>query len=110
MSRDPCSHPTVIFKSDSPLGTGINPASIDDMIIAMGIAGFSFASAALLITGLRKAPESFEDHPGFHDIRGTATPREIANFETPSTGAVTVQQKSSFGELALQYPTEHPAR
>ena len=78
------------------------------MIIALGIAGLSFASAALLITELRKAPEGFEDHTGFHALRGTA-PSGASNFETASTGAVTVQRKSSLGELALQYPVEHTA-
>jgi hypothetical protein len=79
------------------------------MIIVLGIAGLAFASAALLITELRKAPEGFEDHTGFHVIRGTG-PNGASNFETACTGAVTVQRKSSLGELALQYPVEQAAR
>jgi len=100
--------PTPPLFSNSMRRHGYKSCSIEGMIIALGIAGLSFASAALLITELRKAPEGFEDHTGFHALRGTA-PSGASNFETACTGAVTVQRKSSLGELALQYPVEHTA-
>ena len=87
----------------------MNPAQEQDMIIVLGIAGLCFASAALLITELRKAPEGFEDHTGFHPLRRTAALGGISNFETARTGAVTVQRKSPLQELALQYRVEHSA-
>jgi hypothetical protein len=88
----------------------MNPAQEQDMIIVLGIAGLAFASAALLITELRKAPEGFEDHTGFHALSGTAARGGTSNFETARTGAVIVQRKSRLQELALQYPAEHLAR
>jgi hypothetical protein len=106
-SRDP--HPYQPYlRIQSSSRAGINPAQEQDMIIVLGIAGLAFASAALLITELRKAPEGFEDHTGFHAFRGIA-PSGPSNFETARTGAVTVQRKSSMHELALQYPVEHTA-
>jgi hypothetical protein len=80
------------------------------MMIVLGIAGLTFASVALLITELRKAPEGFEDHTGFHAGRGTRALDGISNFETACTGPVTAQRKSSLHELALQYPVENTAR
>lgn len=79
------------------------------MILVLGIAGLSFASAALLIAELRKAPEGFEDHTGFHTIRETTALGNTSNFETPRTGAVKVQRKFPIDELALQYRVEHSA-
>ena len=82
----------------------MNPAQKQDMIIVLAIAGLSFASAALLITELREAPEGFEDHTGFHALRGTAAQGRPSTFETSRTGAVTAQRKSP---LQVQYPVEH---
>ena len=89
---------------------GINSAPKQGMMIVLGIAGLTFASALLLITELRKAPEGFEDRTGFHAGRGTGALGGNSNFETACTGAVTVQRKSSLHELPLQYPIENTGR
>src|SRR6188474_931020 len=93
-----------LFSNPIRCRDGYKSCSIEGMIITLGIAGLSFAAAALLITELRKAPEGFEDHTGFHAGRETAVLGGTSNYETASTGAVTVQRKSSLHELALQYP------
>jgi hypothetical protein len=107
--RNPHPDPDRYFRIQST-HAGIDPAPEQGMFIVLGIAGLTFASTLLLITELRKAPEGFEDHNGFHAFRGPAALTGTSNFETACTGAVTVQRKSSSHELALQYPVEQAAR
>lgn len=50
------------------------------MIVALGLLGFSFASAGAILFELRNAPEGYEDHSGFHLVRKAANRREIGAF------------------------------
>ena len=55
----------------TPLGPGTDPAEPRGMFL-LGFLTVASASLAVVLHGLRKAPEGYEDHTGFHIIAGRA--------------------------------------
>lgn len=54
------------------------------MLFAIGLVALAFASLVVIMNGLRKAPEGYEDEDGFHVVRDHANrPRLSALTRRP---------------------------
>jgi hypothetical protein len=76
----------LIYRGRAGLGVsdGTDFAEKEDMLFAIAFALLGAASLIIIINGLRKAPEGYEDENGFHIVRNRANrPRLSALTRRP---------------------------